>query len=119
MSDLDPTRPVDPATGPAENGPAETGPAETGAAPAPDLDATTVTPVTTTPLTPAPTPPPTSAENVPTYPVEQPLDSGVAWASAVPVKPAAPPTPSRARRLRWAAALAVGRASCRERVYHP
>jgi hypothetical protein len=69
MSDLDPTRPVDPATGPAENGPAETGPAETGAAPAPDLDATTVTPVTTTPALPGSDgrrPP--SAETVPTYP---------------------------------------------------
>jgi len=97
MSDLDPTPPLDPATGPGEP----------GAAPTPDVDATSVTPITMTPLTPAPTPPPAAAENVPAYPVEQPLDSGVAWAPAVPVKPAAPPAPSRARRLRWAAALAV------------
>jgi hypothetical protein len=97
MSDLDPTRPVDPATSPTE----------TDAAPTPDLEATAVTPVTTTPLTPGPTGATTLAESLPSYPVEQPLDSGVAWAPAVPVKPATPPTSSRARRLRWAAALAV------------
>jgi hypothetical protein len=97
MSDLDPTRPVDPATSPTE----------TDAAPTPDLEATTVTPVTTSPLTPGSTAATTAAESLPSYPVEQPLDPGVAWAPAVPVKPSAPPTSSRARRLRWAAALAV------------
>jgi hypothetical protein len=97
MSDLDPTRPVDPATSPTE----------TDAAPTPDLEATTITPVTTSPLTPGSTAATAAAESLPSYPVEQPLDPGVAWAPAVPVKPAAPPTSSRARRLRWAAALAV------------
>lgn len=97
MSDIDPTRPSDPVTSP-------TG---TDEAPSPDAEATTVMPVTMTPLTPGPTPTTPSAENLSSYPVEQPLDSGVAWAPAVPVKPATPPASGRGRRLRWAAALAV------------
>jgi hypothetical protein len=96
MSDIDPTRPSDPVTSP-------TG---TDGAPSPDAEATTVTPVTT-PLTPGPTPTTPSAGNLSNYPVEQPVDSGVAWAAAVPVNPATAQASGRGRRLRWAAALAV------------
>jgi uncharacterized protein DUF3352 len=103
MSDLDPTRPVDPVGGP-------TTPETTPTSPAPDLEATTVTPVTpvaTTPLTPGATTIASGPDASAGYPVEQPLEPGVAWAPAVPVKPSTAPSSGRGRRLRWAAAIAV------------
>src|SRR5689334_14689663 len=103
MSDLDPTRPVDPVGGP-------TTPETTPTPPAPDLEATTLTPVTpvaTTPLTPGATTIAPGPEASAGYPVEQPLEPGVAWASAVPVKASTAPSSGRGRRLRWAAAIAV------------
>src|SRR5262245_17728444 len=82
-----------------------------------DLDATTVVPVPVEPVVQAsatePTGPvaapltPGPATDGPTNPVEQPVEAGVAWAAAVPVKPPAAGGRSRQRRLRWAAAIAV------------
>ena len=102
MSDLDPTRPVDPADGSATPEPAAT-------TPEPDLDATTVTPVTpvaVTPLTPG-ADVAAGTTTPPSYPTQQPLEPGVAWAPAVPVKAPASQGSGRGRRIRWAAALAV------------
>lgn len=66
-----------------------------------DLEATTVTPVApTTPVNPI------SPQDGPSYPVEQPAEPGVAWATPVPVKPPASGS-GRGRRVRWAAAIAV------------
>ena len=64
-----------------------------------DLDPTQAVAVPTAPLTPA--------SDRPTDPVEQPVDPAVAWAAAVPVEPPASRSAGRARRLRWAAAIAV------------
>jgi hypothetical protein len=103
MSDLDPTRPVDPVGGSAA-------PETTPVTPEPDLDATTVTPVSpvvVTPLTPGSTAAAGTETAPPAYPTEQPVEPGVAWAPAVPVKATTPQRSGRGRRLRWAAALAV------------
>jgi len=69
-----------------------------------DLDPTTEVPVPTAPLTPSSS---TPAGDGPTNPVEQPVEPAVAWATAVPVKPAGTGARGRTRRLRWAAAIAV------------
>jgi hypothetical protein len=69
-----------------------------------DLDPTTIAPVPTAPLAPASSSP---AAASPTNPIEQPVEPAVAWAAAVPVKPAPVTGSRRARRLRWAAAIAV------------
>lgn len=69
-----------------------------------DLDATTVTPVA--PATSGAPVTPITPTDGPSYPIEQPADSSVAWATPVPVK-AASAGSGRGRRVRWAAALAV------------